>query len=633
MPTNKDLKTIKTLKNSKLYPVIKAYNYYKDDGFIRALDKVRGKDSKYYNVLNKKIIDFKNNELYIITSTKDNCNELLKSGELETFFKERNIIPHYLYIVKEYNKKDMNDDNVISCFDFNYNFICKSYIFYKEPKNVEIEYGCLRVNSIEELIEKIDSLEGIKIYSNYTDNNNVAIRTGTFLSVDGKSFYSGGAERYLIDLNAILEKENVNMNIYQDANFPMFRKYKNINVIGVPFYDNSNDYELKAYKRNMAFVYEVYNKTQLTIYSPFYDCNPFTVNPSIGISHGIAWDNQTNKWEDGFAFEVEKNNVIRGAQMCDKLVSVDTNTCNWFQTLDYDLGIKKFSYLPNYVDIKEFSPRIDYLEEREKIVITYPRRLYGARGLYLLLNISEKIIKNHKNVEIHFVGTGFDYDLDIIKKMMKKHPKNIFCYSKEPTEMHNVYKNTDISVIPTIMSEGTSLSCLEAMASGNIVIATRVGGLPNLIINNHNGYLIEPNEEALFNAIEDAIINYSNRKQMRKNAIAVAETFNKKYWNQKWEEILNSFELKENKNKKVELVEYRVLEIEKMPVRMKEEIIKDLKENKLVYVITEKDNDIDKIRKKYQGQRFQIINKIDESFSPKHKIYYEKDFINDKRRQ
>ena len=633
MSTSKDLETIRIIKNSKLYPIIKAYNYYKDNGFARALDKARGKDLKYYNVLNKKIIDFKDNEIYIISRKKDDCFELKQSDELKSILKERNLIPHFMYLVKDYNKNDMNNENTLSYFDFEYNFICKSYIFYKDPKDVEIKYGCLRVDSIKELIEKIDSIEGIKLYSNYTNNNNVSIRTGTFFSVDGKSFYSGGAERYLIDLNAILEKRNINMNIYQDANFPMFRKYKNINVIGVPFHDDSNDYELKSYKRNMAFVYEVFNKTQLTIYSPFYDCNPFKINPCIGISHGVAWDNQSNKWEDGFAFEVEKNNVIRGAQMCDKLVSVDTNTCNWFQTLDYNLGVGKFSYLPNYVDIKEFFPRQNYLEKRDKIVITYPRRLYGARGLYLLLNITEKIINNHKNVEIHFVGTGFDYDLDIIKKIMEKYPENIFCYSKEPTEMHKVYKNTDISVIPTIMSEGTSLSCLESMASGNIVIATRVGGLPNLIINNYNGYLIEPNEEALYNAIEDAINNYSDRSQMRKNAVAVAETFNKDYWNQKWEVIFNEFNLKESNNKKVELIEYHVSEIEKMPVTMKDKIIKDLRDNKIVYVIVEKDEDIDEIYKKYQGQRFQIINKmIDESFSPKHKIYYEKDFISDKRR-
>lgn len=630
MPTYKDVKVINSLKNSKIYSVMKGYNYLKEEGLKKTIKKMKNSDWKYYSANNRKILDFNENDIYVITGTKRNFMELKKSLQLKKFFEDKKLDVHYLYLVKEYSKKGKRD-NILSYFDFNYNFTCKSYVFYKNDKKAKINYGCVHANTIDEIISKVDSVEGIKLYSNYTNKNNVSIKTGTFLSVDGKTFYSGGAERYLIDLDAILGKMNVNMNIYQDADFPMFRKYKNINVIGVPYFDYGKDYELKTLKRNMAFVYEAINNTQLTVYSPFFDCYPFNINPSVGISHGIAWDNKTNRWTDGFNFEVEKNVIIKGAQLCDKLVSVDTNTCNWFQTLDYDLGARKFSYLPNYVDIKEFSPREDFLEDKDKIILTYPRRLYGARGLYLLLNITEKILKKHKNVEIHFVGKGFDSDLKHIEAIRKKYPKNVFCYSKPPTEMPEVYKYTDISVIPTIMSEGTSLSCLEALASGNIVISTRIGGLPDLIINYHNGYLIEPNEDALFEAIDDAITNYKDRKQMRKNAIEVAKTFNKKYWDRKWEGIFNEFNLDKNKDKEVKLVEYIVSDLEKIPDNMKESMIKDLRDNKLIYLKFDKKVKIDELRLKYQGQRFQIIDDIDESYSPEHKTYREKDF--DKKRR
>ena len=52
-----------------------------------------------------------------------------------------------------------------------------------------------------------------------------------------------------------------------------------------------------------------------------------------------------------------------------------------------------------------------------------------------------------------------------------------------PDEMNKAYQNADITLIPSLYSEGTSLSCIEAMACGNAVIATRIGGLSDLIIN------------------------------------------------------------------------------------------------------------------------------------------------------
>ncbi len=89
--------------------------------------------------------------------------------------------------------------------------------------------------------------------------------------------------------------------------------------------------------------------------------------------------------------------------------------------------------------------------------------------------------------------------------------------------MSNVYKNYDISLIPTLYSEGTSLSCLEAQASGNVVIATNIGGLPNLIINNYNGILINPDKNELFKAIKRVVLDKDLRTKLssmsRRNSI------------------------------------------------------------------------------------------------------------------
>ena len=105
--------------------------------------------------------------------------------------------------------------------------------------------------------------------------------------------------------------------------------------------------------------------------------------------------------------------------------------------------------------------------------------------------------------------------------------------------MPQVYQEADISLIPTLYSEGTSLSCLEAQSTGNIVISTNVGGLPNLIIDGYNGILINPNAHDLMTALDMVLANAQLRKTLSQNAVSVARAFDKSVWEQRWGKIID----------------------------------------------------------------------------------------------
>ncbi len=503
-----------------------------------------------------------------------------------------------IIIISDKNNKDKNLVNVhfvnrveevyeiAKCFRILYISNNTKEFNFKNILNIQIDD--IENISEESLVNKILQTDyNLSAFANLDHINSVKVLTGTFLDFDGTNYYSGGAERYLIDLHEVCKSIGTKLRIYQKANYNFFRYYEDIEVVGLTSNDEQYDYK---YEQDMEILRQYYyiakNKTKLNIYSSFMECHGKAVKPSIGISHGVAWDNRLNKYDRNNMND--KAWIIDSAMSCDKLVSVDTNTANYFQTVDYKLG-NTTEVVPNYVDINEFIP--DSNKKNNNITIVYPRRLYEPRGLYLLLDITDRLMQKYNNIEIHFVGKGFKQDTDKIQEKIEKWGKErIKMYSCAPQNMKDVYKNADISLIPTLYSEGTSLSCLEAMSAENAVIATRIGGLTDLIINKYNGILIEPNSESLFNAIQEYIDNPDLMVKCKKNAREVAKSFNKDIWIEKWKNLIKENALKKDSEDNVSynIVKIYIKEEKLENLKLKRIILENLLKNNIVYIMTDR---------------------------------------------
>lgn len=375
-----------------------------------------------------------------------------------------------------------------------------------------------------------------RIYANRAYSRHISVFTSTFLDFDGGNFYSGGAERYLLDLHDICSELGYELDVYQYGNYPWFRKYKDVHVYSLG-YDKltMHDFTVDAMKRfSHRFAHTVDGKFALHLYSAFFQAYPAVAHPSIGISHGVAWDHPGCSFTDGGQFWASNERFLTGARNVQTLVSVDTNTANWFQTVAYDVSMEIHT-IPNYVDTDQFAPAE---RTNKRLRIVYPRRLYSARGLYLTLDVVDDILGKYPDTEFHFVGKGFPEDVGHIEAKIKKWPDRIFLYHRDPEDMHEVYQSADIVLIPTLHSEGTSLSCLEACASGCVIISTRVGGLTDIIIDDYNGLLIAPNTAELREALNLSLSDQQLRRKLSRNAISVAAAFNKQKWKLKWKKVL-----------------------------------------------------------------------------------------------
>ena len=121
--------------------------------------------------------------------------------------------------------------------------------------------------------------------------------------------------------------------------------------------------------------------------------------------------------------------------------------------------------------------------------------------------------------------------------------ENVKFIRYESHESLEIHQDKDIAVIPTIGSEGTSLSLLEAMTAQCAVICTNVGGMTNIVLDNYNGLMINPDENSLYNAMKKLILDEKLRQKLSQRAyVTVKEGFSYDIWKEKWISVLKELE-------------------------------------------------------------------------------------------
>lgn len=361
----------------------------------------------------------------------------------------------------------------------------------------------------------------------------VILAVSTFFDFEGNNMFFGGAERYLMELVRLVRSLGYEVEVYQCATSDWVRYYKDVRVVGINCQGDVGLFNVEFHKSIEEGI--------LTVYFVFFLAQPlYFSSSSIGISHGVYWDN--NRFEVSSS-EREKwtKEILEAFSHISTMVSVDTNTINWVRATNRSLG-ERFIYIPNFVDLEQFHPKDPGQKSGdEKIIVLYPRRLYGPRGFWLVQKLIPEFLKKYPNLIFHFVGKADPQEEQAVRTLVAEYPGQVEWYFLPPERMHEAYERADIALIPTISSEGTSLSCLEAMASGNAVIATNIGGLPDLILSNYNGILIEPNLDSLRDALHLLLRDPSLRVSLAKRGMEVAKSFDIEHWRAQWKKVLERY--------------------------------------------------------------------------------------------
>ncbi len=196
-------------------------------------------------------------------------------------------------------------------------------------------------------------------------------------------------------------------------------------------------------------------------------------------------------------------------------------TQSWKQFYQSILGLPddRFIVIPNWVDLEPYSNiSAHHKQVDNRVSILFLGRIERNKGVYDLV---EAVQMFHEDLRhCRFIICGMGSELGAFKeKIAGLALSHLFEFRGWVTgpEKIQVLRDADIFVLPSYR-EGLPNALLEAMASGLAVVATAVGGIPD-ILDNKTGRLIQPGDvEALGHAIVELSKSAELRGQLGQSA-------------------------------------------------------------------------------------------------------------------
>ncbi|RLI95708.1 MAG: hypothetical protein DRP00_06400 [Candidatus Aenigmatarchaeota archaeon] len=91
-------------------------------------------------------------------------------------------------------------------------------------------------------------------------------------------------------------------------------------------------------------------------------------------------------------------------------------------------------------------------------------------------------------------------------------------------QLSKIYNLCDVYIQPSLY-ESFSLTVLEALACGKVVVASKVGGIPEFLRNEKNGFLVSPKPKEFISKILEILEGNKNLERIKRNALLTAKEF------------------------------------------------------------------------------------------------------------
>jgi len=231
--------------------------------------------------------------------------------------------------------------------------------------------------------------------------------------------------------------------------------------------------------------------------------------------HGIYSQQITNLHGKIYS-SISKNYEDKALRWADVITAVSKETCDYYSKNGFDV-----LHVPNAINLDDFPKKA--IKKFEKQII-FAGRLSKEKGIDVLLDTAKRLSPEYN---LLILGTGPEEEKIRNISNSKANVHYLGYQSKQNTI--SLIRGSDLLIQPSIM-EGISSTILEAMGCETCIIASNVGGTPELIENNKTGVLVEPNNtEELVEKISYLLMENEKRSTMAANGLKAVVKYD---WNQ-----------------------------------------------------------------------------------------------------
>ena len=356
-----------------------------------------------------------------------------------------------------------------------------------------------------------------------------------------RSMEMGGVEKVVLSMLQNLDKKKFDFTICLNINQGELRDSFPSDIRKVYIAKGKEDLSKNRFVRNLQLVkrklllekaekdpkiadsllnekYDVEIATTYSIYKT-------VLNSTNKNSKKIAWlhSDLTLEGFDPYREEIFKNMqqfdyIIYGSQQCKDSLEEK------FPEVNFPPGEVVLNAIP-IKEIKEKSS--EFIPQREEIpTFISVGRLHFRKGHKTLLEVHKKLLDDGFAHKIEIIGDGEDYE-ELLSRSKELNVEESFMLLGTKLNPYPFVKNSDFYIMPSV-SEGWPLIIAETLILKKPILATNVGGIPEMIDHDTTGYLVEYSQEGLYEGMKKFLTDKELIKKIEKNLENIEEKFDSK---------------------------------------------------------------------------------------------------------
>lgn len=212
----------------------------------------------------------------------------------------------------------------------------------------------------------------------------------------------------------------------------------------------------------------------------------------------------------------------------------------------------KSHILYNPINIDEYksgrSIRSDLGLPHNNIIIGTVAQISKRKGIDIILDVAEMVLLRSKNTKFVIVGPDAigeeSYANEMRRRVLEKGLSEQIIFLGPRDDVADILASIDIFFLPT-RSEPFGMVFVEAMAAGVPVVASNVGGIPEIIPTDEFGVLLDSEYDGYLKVLLELIYNVDKREMISDKAfIRAKDTFSDNIFNLNVEALYTKINLK-----------------------------------------------------------------------------------------